>query len=272
MNRPLRNDDTSDKHPGWNQSPNLLSSYGVTRQDLNGIANLRLSRDHLPRDHMEAVDKFDLQQNDTIQQSQPPTHSITAQEDRGGSKRLSMKLHRLSSVQRTAQAPLNKRWIPPSWQATGSSSWRRIKEFASFVGPGLLIAVAYIDPGNYATDVAAGAATKFRLLFVVLMSNIFAVVLQSLSIRLGTVTGMNLAEHCKAHLPKWLNIIVYLLAEAAIIATDLAEVSLLKLIYSYKTNKLGHWFGNCSQSPIQSSSCSGLRHNSYRCAANSTLL
>ena len=64
------------------------------------------------------------------------------------------------------------------------------------------------------------------------MSNIFAIVLQSLAIRLGTVTGMNLAEHCRAHLPRWLNIGLYLLGEGAIIATDIAEVSLLKPIYS----------------------------------------
>ena len=87
-----------------------------------------------------------------------------------------------------------------------------------------MIAVAYIDPGNYATDVAAGATFRFRLLFIVLMSNLFAIFLQSLCIKLGSVTGLNLAEHCKAHLPKWLNILLYLFAEAAIIATDIAEV------------------------------------------------
>ena len=87
-----------------------------------------------------------------------------------------------------------------------------------------MIAVAYVDPGNYATDVSAGAQTRFQLLFVVLLSNIFAVLLQSLALRLGTVTGMNLAEHCRANLPSWLNILLYMLAEAAIIATDFAEV------------------------------------------------
>jgi len=89
---------------------------------------------------------------------------------------------------------------------------------------GFMIAVAYIDPGNYSTDVAAGAAYKFRLLFVILMSNIFAIFLQSLCIKLGTVTGLNLAEHCREHLPKWLTYCLYFLAESAIIATDIAEV------------------------------------------------
>lgn len=80
------------------------------------------------------------------------------------------------------------------------------------------------DAGNYATDVAAGASFRFQLLFIVLMSNIFAILLQSLCIKLGTVTGMNLAENCKAHLPRWLNYILYFLGESAIIATDIAEV------------------------------------------------
>ncbi|KAK9327747.1 NRAMP family [Lipomyces starkeyi] len=97
-------------------------------------------------------------------------------------------------------------------------------KYAKFVGPGFLIAVAYIDPGNYATDVAAGAETKFALLFIVLMSNLFAIFLQSLCIKLGSVTGLNLAENCRAHLPKWLTIILYICAESAIIATDIAEV------------------------------------------------
>jgi metal iron transporter len=76
--------------------------------------------------------------------------------------------------------------------------------------------VAYIDPGNYSTDVAAGASYRFKLLFIVLMSNIFAILLQSLSIKLGSVTGLNLAEACRAYLPKWLNITLYILAEAAV--------------------------------------------------------
>lgn len=87
-----------------------------------------------------------------------------------------------------------------------------------------MISVAYIDPGNYSTDVAAGATFRFRLLFIVLMSNLFAIFLQSLCIKLGTVSGLNLAEACKEFLPKWLNIALYIMAEAAIIATDIAEV------------------------------------------------
>jgi metal iron transporter len=87
--------------------------------------------------------------------------------------------------------------------------------------------VAYIDPGNYATDTAAGASFQFKLLFIILMSNVFAIFLQSLCIKLGTVTGRNLAENCREHLPMWLNITLYIFAESAIIATDIAEVSIL---------------------------------------------
>jgi metal iron transporter len=79
--------------------------------------------------------------------------------------------------------------------------------------------VAYIDPGNYATDVAAGASYKYKLLFIVFMSNVFAVFLQNLCIKLGTVSGLNLAEACKQFLPKWLNIFLYLMAEAAVSLT-----------------------------------------------------
>jgi metal iron transporter len=81
-----------------------------------------------------------------------------------------------------------------------------------------------VDPGNYSTDIAAGASYQFRLLFIVLMSNLFAILLQSLSVKLGTVTGLNLAEANRAFLPRWLNYFLYAMAEIAIIATDIAEV------------------------------------------------
>lgn len=92
-----------------------------------------------------------------------------------------------------------------------------------------------VDPGNYATDISAGASYRFRLLFVILVSNLIAIFLQSLSIKLGTVTGLNLAEACRAFLPRWLNYFLYFMAEAAIIATDIAEVgfsSLSNLLFS----------------------------------------
>ncbi|KAK5995041.1 Manganese transporter SMF1 [Cladobotryum mycophilum] len=101
---------------------------------------------------------------------------------------------------------------------------RTLMTFGKFIGPGFMISVAYIDPGNYATDIAAGASYRFRLLFIVLLSNVFAILLQSLCIQLGTVTGLDLASACRAYLPRWLNYFLYALAEIAIIATDIAEV------------------------------------------------
>lgn len=92
--------------------------------------------------------------------------------------------------------------------------------FAQLTDSLIKISVAYIDPGNYSTDVAAGASYQFKLLFVVLMSNLFAIFLQSLCIKLGTVSGMDLAQMCRTHLPKWLNIFLYLMAEAAVSPTN----------------------------------------------------
>ncbi|CCH59673.1 hypothetical protein TBLA_0B08580 [Henningerozyma blattae CBS 6284] len=97
-------------------------------------------------------------------------------------------------------------------------------KYAKFVGPGLMVAVAYIDPGNYSTAVSAGASNQFSLLCAILLSNFIAIYLQCLCIKLGSVTGMDLSRCCRRHLPCWLNWIIYVFAECAIIATDIAEV------------------------------------------------
>lgn len=99
-----------------------------------------------------------------------------------------------------------------------------LKKLIKFVGPGLLVSCAYIDPGNYSTSTAAGAQFHYAHLFIILLSNVFAVILQCLCIKLGTVTGLDLAENCRKHLPHWLNITNYVLAEIAVVFTDLAEV------------------------------------------------
>jgi hypothetical protein len=101
-----------------------------------------------------------------------------------------------------------------------------LKKFGKFIGPGFMVAVAYIDPGNYATDVAAGADSRFSLLFMVLLSNLIAIFFQTLCIKMGSVTGGSLGDNCREHLPKWMYIGLYVLSEIAIIATDVAEVSL----------------------------------------------
>lgn len=99
-----------------------------------------------------------------------------------------------------------------------------LRKYAKFIGPGLMVSVSYMDPGNYSTAVAAGSAHRYKLLFSVLVSNFMAGFWQCLCAKLGAVTGLDLAQNCRVHLPHGLNIALYILAEIAIIATDLAEV------------------------------------------------
>ncbi|KAF9425378.1 hypothetical protein BGZ94_007583 [Podila epigama] len=98
------------------------------------------------------------------------------------------------------------------------------KRFLGFVGPGYIVSVGYMDPGNWATDLAGGSSFGYMLLFVILCSNLMAVVLQGLAVKLGVVSGLDLAQACRKFTPKYVNWILYILAELAIIACDLAEV------------------------------------------------
>lgn len=102
--------------------------------------------------------------------------------------------------------------------------WRVLKKYYTFIGPGILVSVSYMDPGNYSTSVSSGAMYEYKLLIIIFMSNIFAIILQCLCVKLGTVTGLDLAEMCRLNLPYYLNLPLYICAELAIIATDLAEV------------------------------------------------
>lgn len=99
--------------------------------------------------------------------------------------------------------------------------WRRI---LSFFGPAYLVSVGYMDPGNWATDLAGGSQFGYSLIWVLLMSNLMALLLQSLSARLGIVRGRDLAQANRETYPKTVNFFLYILAEIAIAATDLAEV------------------------------------------------
>ncbi|KAL6944648.1 NRAMP-like transporter smf-3 [Hanseniaspora osmophila] len=101
---------------------------------------------------------------------------------------------------------------------------RTLKKFMSFIGPGILVSVAFMDPGNYSEAVSSAALYKYKLLFAIMVSNVFAVILQVLCCKLGIVTGKDLAENCKQHLPKKLNYVIYTFSQLAIIATDLAEI------------------------------------------------
>ncbi|ROI10414.1 divalent metal cation transporter [Chryseobacterium sp. H3056] len=99
--------------------------------------------------------------------------------------------------------------------------WRK---FFAFAGPGLMIAVGYMDPGNWATDIAGGAQFGYTLLSVVLISNLFAMVLQHLSLKLGIVAERDLAQACRDHFNPTTNFILWIFCEIAIAACDLAEV------------------------------------------------
>ncbi|MGE5431042.1 MAG: Nramp family divalent metal transporter [Syntrophomonadaceae bacterium] len=99
--------------------------------------------------------------------------------------------------------------------------WRRL---LAFVGPAYLVSVGYMDPGNWATDLEGGARFGYALIWVLLLSNLMAVLLQTLSARLGIVTGYDLAQGCRKEYPKGVGYVLWVLAEIAIAATDLAEV------------------------------------------------
>lgn len=104
---------------------------------------------------------------------------------------------------------------------TGKSWWRKVLAFA---GPGYLVAVGYMDPGNWATDLAGGSQFGYTLLSVILMSNLMAILLQGLSSKLGIVTGRDLAQACRDHYSRPVSLALWVLCELAIAACDLAEV------------------------------------------------
>ena len=120
------------------------------------------------------------------------------------------------SAEERSQGRQSTVWVP----ADGSG----LATFLRVLGPGYLVAVGYMDPGNWATDLAAGSHYGYKLLWVVGVSSLMAMVLQSLCCRLGIASGMDLAEACAKKLPSPLRIPLWLLAELAIVACDLAEL------------------------------------------------
>lgn len=226
MNCPSRPDAT-EEHPDWNQNPQPLNADATTRADLNGIVNRRTQHRH-----DISLDEQNPDGTPFLEETPKPNERVRLDEKMGTTT--SMSINPLSSkalsleTQDTTHDPVNRRSQDPvelPWHRRTAKKFTSVLiKYARFVGPGFLIAVAYIDPGNYATDVEAGASTKYAHLFIILMSNLFAIFLQSLCIKLGSVTGLDLAENCRKHLPKWIVYPLYVLSEGAIIATDVAEV------------------------------------------------
>ena len=115
----------------------------------------------------------------------------------------------LSEVNQSIETPKNNNF------------WQNLK---AFLGPGALVAVGYMDPGNWITSVVGGASYKYTLLFVILISSLIAMQLQQMAGKLGIVTRMDLAQATAHHAPKWLRHILWVIVELALMATDLAEV------------------------------------------------
>src|SRR4026207_1331874 len=135
---------------------------------------------------------------------------------------------------------------PPANSSAGPTGWRRTqtdvslpevhrsilvphtlgfwRKMLAFSGPGFLVAVGYMDPGNWATDLAGGSKFGYTLLSVILISNLMAILLQALAARLGIVTDRDLPQACRATYSRPVNFLLWLACEAAIIACDLAEV------------------------------------------------
>jgi manganese transport protein len=119
------------------------------------------------------------------------------------------------------QSPESLSEVHASVNTHERKGWKRI---LAFIGPAYLVSIGYMDPGNWATDLAGGSQFGYSLIWVLLMSNLIALLLQSLSARLGIVRGLDLAQASKNAYPNWANIPLYILAQIAIIACDLAEI------------------------------------------------
>src|SRR5436305_7464195 len=146
---------------------------------------------------------------DAISPKTAPDSEPTAMRVAGWRGRDTEARRSLSEVNASVRVPLGGHWF------------RRLLAFA---GPGYLVSVGYMDPGNWATDLAGGAQFGYTLLSVILLSNVMAILLQALAARLGIVTDRDLAQACRDSFSKPVNILLWLACEAAIIACDLAEV------------------------------------------------
>src|SRR6476661_4921564 len=113
--------------------------------------------------------------------------------------------------------------LPPGLVTVDEALHRTRFRILPFLGPAFIACVAYIDPGNFATNIAGGSKFGYRLVWVIVLANILAMLIQTLSAKLGIATGRNLAEVCRDRLPRPAAVFLWLQAEAIAMATDLAE-------------------------------------------------
>ena len=112
----------------------------------------------------------------------------------------------------------------PFFNSVSTDKKTGLRRLLSFIGPAYLVSVGYMDPGNWATDIAAGSKYGYALIWVIILSNITAILVQSHCARLGIVTGKDIAQFSRSYYPRALNFIYWIMAEIAIAATDLAEI------------------------------------------------
>ncbi|KAH7342851.1 natural resistance-associated macrophage protein-domain-containing protein [Rhexocercosporidium sp. MPI-PUGE-AT-0058] len=228
MNCPSRTEEP--EGDGFNQNPSSLSADLTTREDFNGIANARELRRIASNEIESEVDRVPDEDGKRGKRGEKVAVVAKGVKQQGNFTEGDPGMVALDVADGNAAGGRGNGDgngdgnDAPFLMKIFMKIRKGVTTYGKFVGPGFMISVAYIDPGNYSTDVAAGATYRFRLLFIVLMSNIFAIFLQSLCIKLGSVSGLNLAEACRAFLPRWMNYFLYVMAEGAIIATDIAEV------------------------------------------------
>lgn len=263
MNKTSRTNEPLKAGSGFNQSPTPFSNDLTTNQDFGDTANNTALGEQGGRALRGAGSggQHDGSQQAAANSSTDGDDDVTT-ESRLARRSTNHRQHSKGDLIVTSTTPIARPSSSPPQMpnsAGGDDHYRgttlqklkkKFLEYFYFVGPGFMISVAYskcqffflltikyqiplyylltrlplVDPGNYSTDITAGSSYRFRLLFVVLLSNFIAIFLQSLAIKVGTVSGLNLAQLCRAHLPRWLNYFLYVFAEAAIIATDIAEV------------------------------------------------
>ncbi|QPG74368.1 hypothetical protein FOA43_001695 [Brettanomyces nanus] len=117
----------------------------------------------------------------------------------------------------------NKNYLLDTLRAPLGRCFGAVGKFVRYIGPGLMVSVAYMDPGNFSSSIAS-ARFQYKLLFSLMISNLMAGFMQIQACKLGICTGQNLATNCRKHLPRYMNAVVYAFAEISIIATDVAEI------------------------------------------------